>query len=56
MNTQNQHLDTLQDIKKMMERSSRFISLSGISGIAAGCCALVGAAFAKSVLHIILLH
>ena len=30
-----------------MERSSRFISLSGLSGIAAGVCALVGAWFAS---------
>lgn len=37
---------TLQDIKKMMERSSRFISLSGWSGICAGICALAGAWFA----------
>ena len=39
-------LETLQDIKRMMERSSRFISLSGWSGIAAGICALVGAGLA----------
>lgn len=39
----NEQLAALQDIKKMMERSSRFISLSGFSGIAAGVCALVGA-------------
>ncbi len=39
--------DTLKDIKQMMERSSRFISLSGLSGISAGCCALVGAWFAQ---------
>jgi hypothetical protein len=45
-------LETLQDIKRMMERSSRFISLSGWSGIAAGICALIGAAFAeKSIWH-----
>lgn len=50
MNDQNHHLDTLQDIKKMMERSSRFISLSGLSGIAAGICALVGAWFAKGII------
>ncbi len=37
------HLDTLQEIRKMMERSSRFISLSGLSGIGAGLSALVGA-------------
>src|SRR5262245_18591263 len=42
-----QTLETLQDIKRMMERSSRFISLSGLSGIAAGICALIGAWFAK---------
>jgi len=39
-------LETLNDIKRMMERSSRFISLSGWSGITAGLCALAGAAFA----------
>ena len=33
----------LRDIKQMMERSSRFISLSGLSGISAGVCALIGA-------------
>ncbi len=36
-------LETLRDIKRMMERSSRFISLSGLSGVAAGICALAGA-------------
>ena len=39
-------LETLQDIKSMMERSSRFISLSGWSGIVAGVCALAGAGWA----------
>jgi hypothetical protein len=39
-------LEALQDIKRMMERSSRFISLSGWSGITAGICALTGAGFA----------
>lgn len=43
MNEQQQSLDDLQHIKKMMERSSRFISLSGLSGISAGLCALIGA-------------
>jgi hypothetical protein len=41
-----QPLETLQDIKQMMERSSRFISLSGLSGIAAGLCAVAGSLFA----------
>jgi hypothetical protein len=46
MTSQNQHVETLQDIRRMMQRSSRFISLSGLSGIAAGVWALVGAWFA----------
>lgn len=43
MDTQHQPLEALQDIRRMMERSSRFISLSGWSGISAGICALGGA-------------
>lgn len=46
MSEQNQHLEALQDIRQMMQRSSRFISLSGLSGIAAGFWALAGAYFA----------
>jgi hypothetical protein len=42
MTEQQQSLEAIHDIKKMMERSSRFISLSGLSGISAGLCALVG--------------
>jgi len=34
----------------MMERSTRFISLSGLSGIAAGICALGGAYFAQRIM------
>ena len=44
MKTQNEHLETLTQIRSLMERSSRFISLSGLSGVAAGTCALLGAA------------
>jgi hypothetical protein len=43
MDNQEQGLAAIQDIKRIMERSSRFISLSGWSGIAAGVCALAGA-------------
>jgi hypothetical protein len=43
MKPQQEPLEQLADIKAMMERSSRFISLSGWSGISAGLCALVGA-------------
>ncbi|MGB4773395.1 MAG: hypothetical protein WBP58_18160 [Chitinophagaceae bacterium] len=38
-----QELQALQDIRKMMEKSSRFISLSGWSGVSAGLAALAGA-------------
>ena len=50
MEESNKHLNTLHDIKQMMERSSRFISLSGWSGVAAGICALIGAWFAHGVI------
>lgn len=43
-------MDALQDIRDMMERSSRFISLSGWSGVSAGICGLVGAWFAWQVM------
>lgn len=42
MNEQ-EHLKTLSDIKNLMERSSRFLSLSGFSGIFIGLYALAGA-------------
>jgi general stress protein CsbA len=37
------HLETLSEIRSLMERSSRFISLSGLSGMFAGVFALIGA-------------
>lgn len=51
--TSNQSEQTaqLQHIRQMMEQSSRFISLSGLSGIAAGSCALVGAWFASGIIN-----
>lgn len=42
-----QELQALQDIRKMMEKSSRFISLSGWSGVSAGLAALAGAFLAR---------
>ncbi len=42
--------EEVRDIKRLMERSSRFVSLSGLSGIAAGVCALVGAWVARGIL------
>jgi len=49
----NQPTDTLQDVKdirRLMERSSRFISLSGLSGVAAGTFALIGAWIARYII------
>jgi hypothetical protein len=46
MNKQEEQLNALNDIRKMMDRSSRFISLSGLSGVFAGITALAGAYFA----------
>jgi general stress protein CsbA len=37
------YLNDISEIKKLMNRSSRFISLSGLSGIFAGCYAIAGA-------------
>jgi len=46
------YLKDIQDIKKMMDRSSQFISLSGLSGILAGIYALAGALAAKYIYHL----
>ncbi|MEO8088309.1 MAG: hypothetical protein ABI763_15920 [Bacteroidota bacterium] len=40
---EDEHLKTLSDIRNLMERSSRFLSLSGLSGIFIGIYALVAA-------------
>ncbi|MEP2280398.1 hypothetical protein [Maribacter sp.] len=42
----NKYLNDITEIKNIMNRSSRFISLSGLSGVLAGIYALIGAAFA----------
>ena len=44
MDSKNYH-DDLSHIRSMMERSSRFISLSGLSGVFAGLVALLGAIY-----------
>lgn len=51
MDNSQQSLSDIQDIKRIMERSSRFISLSGWSGIAAGICALGGAFAATKLIN-----
>jgi len=53
MDNENQkHLDNLSEIRSIMERSSSFLSLSGLSGIFAGTFALVGASFAYWYIYI----
>lgn len=43
----NEHLDELARIRGLMDRSTRFLSLSGLSGVIAGTAALVGAFLAR---------
>ena len=45
MTKNEEHLDNLAGIRSLMEQSSRFLSLSGLSGISAGIIALLGSAF-----------
>ncbi|PCJ96252.1 MAG: hypothetical protein COA50_07330 [Flavobacteriaceae bacterium] len=50
------YLDDISHIKDMMSRSSRFISLSGLSGILAGIYALIGAWFAEKAMKSIAIN
>jgi hypothetical protein len=43
------YLQDIQDIRKMMDRSTQFLSLSGLAGIMAGVYALAGAYAAKQI-------
>jgi hypothetical protein len=45
------YIQDIADIKNMMERSSRFISLSGLSGVLAGAYAIIGAYLAWGILY-----
>jgi hypothetical protein len=47
MDPKQDQLAALHEIRNIMDRSSRFISLSGLSGVAAGVSALVGAGVAQ---------
>ncbi len=46
MKDKNQYLESLNEIRSIMERSSKFMSLSGLSGIAAGITAIISGAIA----------
>ncbi len=45
------YLEDLKEIKEMMNKSTRFISLSGLSGILAGVYALIGAFFVHYIIE-----
>ncbi len=49
MESKQNYYDDLKTIKKIMEESSRFLSLSGLSGLFAGLTALTGGAIAYTV-------
>lgn len=51
MKTTENYLAEIKEIRKMMEESSRFLSLSGLSGILVGIYALIGAFLANSILY-----
>lgn len=46
MKQQTEYLNEITEIRSLMERSSRFLSLSGLSGVIAGLYALIGASAA----------
>lgn len=45
------YLKDISEIRSIMEKSSRFISLSGLSGVMAGIYALIGAAIAHNLVY-----
>src|ERR1700754_2922397 len=60
MKTEQEYSRDLTEIRSMMERSTKFLSLSGLSGIMAGIYALVGASFAYRFVaaggHVVVYH
>jgi tryptophan-rich sensory protein len=51
LNMEEKYLQDISDIKNMMNKSSQFISLSGLAGIMAGIYALIGAYFAHELIQ-----
>lgn len=45
------YLKDISDIKNMMSRSSRFLSISGLSGVLAGIYALIGAYLSYEIIY-----
>ncbi len=49
--TNQKYLEDLREIRSMMSKSTRFISLSGLSGVMAGIYALIGSAVGYSIIN-----
>ncbi len=52
MKSNEHYLNEITEIKKMMEQSSRFLSLSGLSGVLIGLYALIGASIAYKLIYL----
>ncbi|CAM4186876.1 hypothetical protein [Gillisia limnaea] len=52
MKTEDKYIKDITEIRSMMERSTKFLSLSGLSGILAGIYALVGAYIAYRLFYV----
>lgn len=52
MEDSQKQLEHLAEMRALMERSTRFLSLSGLSGVWAGACALVGAFYVRNYLEV----
>jgi len=51
MSNEEKYISDIQEIRSIMEKSSRFLSLSGLSGILAGIYALIGAYMAYRIFY-----
>lgn len=54
MESHKKHMDDLSEIRSMMEKASKFISLSGLAGVLAGIYAIIGAGVAYWYFYIFL--
>ncbi len=52
MDNDKNYLEDIKEIRSLMERSTRFISLSGLSGVMAGIYALIGSVVAYKIVYI----
>lgn len=52
MSTEQEHLESIREIRSLMERSTRYLSLSGMAGVIVGFIAMCGAAILLTYLEI----